>query len=82
MRTVGPLVDVRTVKDRLAALMLDTHPRNMVCQIKTLENWVDLKPGCWVVGPGAAGEYWPVQHAIFMRTYRLARKPKAAKRTK
>jgi hypothetical protein len=37
--------------------------------IKTAEGWLSVVQGCWIVGPGAAGEYWPVQDAIFRATY-------------
>ena len=40
--------------------------------VKTLENsQLELKEGCWIVGPGARGEYWPVQDDIFKATYIL-----------
>ena len=37
--------------------------------ISTLEGDLRLVPGCWIVGPGARGEYWPVQADIFETTY-------------
>ena len=38
-------------------------------EIETLEGWLRLTPGCWIVGPGHKGEYWPVQADIFEATY-------------
>jgi hypothetical protein len=37
--------------------------------IQTLEGTMWITPGCWIVGPGAQGEYWPVQDYIFKQTY-------------
>ena len=37
--------------------------------IKTIEGMLRVTPGCWIVGPGAKGEYWPVQDDIFKATY-------------
>jgi hypothetical protein len=37
--------------------------------IQTLEGVLTIRPGCWIVGPGARGEYWPVQDDIFRETY-------------
>lgn len=37
--------------------------------IQTLEGSMWVKPGDWIVGPGAKGEYWPVDNEIFQMTY-------------
>jgi hypothetical protein len=37
--------------------------------IPTLEGMMEVKPGDWIVGPGADGEYWPVKDNIFRNTY-------------
>lgn len=37
--------------------------------IKTLEGWLNLTKGSYVVGPGLKGEYWPVDREIFEQTY-------------
>jgi hypothetical protein len=37
--------------------------------IHTLEGTLHLIPGCWIVGPGYKGEYWPVDEEIFAQTY-------------
>jgi hypothetical protein len=37
--------------------------------IQTLEGTMWVTPGCWIIGPGATGEYWPVQNDIFNMTY-------------
>jgi hypothetical protein len=37
--------------------------------IHTLEGHIKVTPGCWIVGPGYSGEYWPVQDDIFRATY-------------
>lgn len=37
--------------------------------IKTLEGWLTLTPGCWIVGEGYKKEYWPVDDEIFKATY-------------
>jgi hypothetical protein len=37
--------------------------------VDSLEAQLKLTPGCWIVGPGARGEYWPVQDDIFRETY-------------
>lgn len=37
--------------------------------IQTLEGTMWVKPGDWIVGPGAKGEYWPVDNEIFQMTY-------------
>ena len=54
------------------------HPKVQVeletgrCFIETIENHrLYLVEGCWIVGPGARQEYWPVQDDIFMETYEL-----------
>lgn len=40
--------------------------------VSTLENQhLYLTPGCWIVGAGAAGEYWPVDEHIFAATYEM-----------
>lgn len=38
-------------------------------KVQSAEGWIKLSPGSWVVGPGAAGEYWPVMDDIFKATY-------------
>jgi len=38
-------------------------------EIATYEGWLKLIPGSYVVGPGAKGEYWPVEREIFEKTY-------------
>lgn len=37
--------------------------------IQTLEGTLWVKPGDWIVGPGAKGEYWPVDDEVFKMTY-------------
>lgn len=37
--------------------------------IQTKEGRLHVEAGVWIVGPGAAGEYWPVQNKIFFDTY-------------
>lgn len=42
------------------------------CFIPTIENQrLYLTEGCWIVGPGAKGEYWPVDEQVFAMTYEL-----------
>ena len=38
-------------------------------RIQTLEGWLNLVPGSYIVGPGHKGEYWPVDREIFEATY-------------
>lgn len=38
-------------------------------EIETLEGWLKLVPGCYIVGPGYKGEFWPVEKEIFEATY-------------
>jgi hypothetical protein len=37
--------------------------------IKTREGWHAVVPGCWIMGPGAEGEFWAIQDSIFRKTY-------------
>lgn len=38
--------------------------------IWTIENQrLYLTEGCWIVGPGHKGEYWPVDNEVFAATY-------------
>jgi hypothetical protein len=37
--------------------------------IQTAEGSMAVTPGCWIVGPGHSGEYWPVRDDIFRATY-------------
>lgn len=40
------------------------------CFLPTLENQrLYLTEGCWIVGPGAKGEYWPVDNEVFEASY-------------
>lgn len=39
--------------------------------VASIEANLRLIPGCWIVGPGAHGEYWPVQDDIFKATYEV-----------
>lgn len=38
-------------------------------QLRTYEGPLKLTPGCWIVGPGAKGEFWPIDEEIFRMTY-------------
>jgi hypothetical protein len=40
-------------------------------ELKTLEGWLSVKPGDWIAGPGAKGEYWPIDDEVFRATYEL-----------
>lgn len=37
--------------------------------IDTLEDGHIVTPGDWIVGPGVAGEFWPVKPDVFLQTY-------------
>jgi hypothetical protein len=37
--------------------------------IRTLEGWMNVNPGDYIVGPGVENEYWPVKPRIFEKTY-------------
>lgn len=39
--------------------------------IRSIEADLRLTFGVWIVGPGARGEYWPVQDDIFKATYEV-----------
>lgn len=39
--------------------------------IDTLEDGHIVTPGDWIVGPGVAGEYWPVKPDVFKKTYEV-----------
>lgn len=39
-------------------------------RLKTLEGWMEAKPGCWILR-GSEGEFWPVQESIFAKTYAM-----------
>lgn len=52
------------------------HPQVQVefdtgkCFLPTIENQrLYLTESCWIVGPGAKGEYWPVDNEVFEATY-------------
>ena len=45
--------------------------RGIYSAIRTAEGMLRVTPGCWIVGPGAKGEYWPVQNDIFIETYEV-----------
>ena len=40
--------------------------------LMTLEELLDVRPGCWIAGPGAKGEFWPIDDEVFQATYELA----------
>jgi len=48
---------------------LGCYPRPFDYYIRTLEGPMLLTPGCYIVGPGAEGEYWAVKQSIFEKTY-------------
>lgn len=37
--------------------------------IETLEGNLKVEPTAWILGPGAAGEFWAVRDDIFQATY-------------
>ena len=37
--------------------------------IQTLHGDMLVVPGDWIIGPGPAGEYWPVKEAVFPELY-------------
>lgn len=39
--------------------------------IQTLEGRLDVRPGTWIAGPGAKGEFWPIADEVFRATYEL-----------
>lgn len=39
--------------------------------IDTMEGRLDVAPGTWIAGPGAKGEYWPIDDEVFRATYEL-----------
>lgn len=44
-----------------------------VCHtISTLEGPLTVKPGDWIAGPGARGEFWPIKPDVFAATYEPA----------
>jgi len=46
----------------------EVHKAELYCD--TLENSrLKVEVGCWILGPGARGEYWPVQDDVFRETY-------------
>jgi hypothetical protein len=47
----------------------DTEDGYKEYAIRTREGDLAVTEGCWIVGPGAEGEYWPVQDSIFRATY-------------
>jgi len=76
----GP-VAFAEIADALA--YLDLHPTRwwktapvtavaMPCafSIETLEGVMKARPGDYLAGPGAAGEYWPVRARVFESTHR------------
>lgn len=49
----------------------DQKPGTEPYYLETLENQrLYLTEGCYIVGPGAGGEYWPVDEKIFEATYK------------
>lgn len=61
---------VETIPPGLSSHSVPPDADVSVCgYIKTLEGGLIVTPGSWVVGPGAAGEFWPVQNEIFLATY-------------
>ena len=40
--------------------------------INTLEGQLTVQPGTWIAGPGAKGEFWPIDDEVFRATYELA----------
>jgi hypothetical protein len=41
-------------------------------RIETKEGPLEVEPGTWIAGPGAAGEHWPINDAVFRATYEPA----------
>ena len=41
-------------------------------RIRTPEGDQYVTPGCWILGPGVEGEYWPIQDSIFRKSYEPA----------
>lgn len=73
-RTYGDHPAVEFPSDEYAHLRPCSGLRNAGI-IRTLEGVLVVSEGDWVLGPGPAGEYWPVRDDIFRATYEPASEP-------